>query len=290
MMQAYTDLTGSSALNLLCPNCLYFSLHFWLNCPVRNNRKKRKNWTLVCNLSFVGARDVRTAEIYWLYLCCCFCWLCVVVIECWSCGQYWKYQYYMWHLHTFWMCILSLCRQLIGETQRHDQYSETSRFIFRIYIHCAWSLPPWWLCGKAFASWGEILGLLPIWVLLVTHQCALKWLPCQVLGISNNNNNRFERGSPRFFTISSLCRELSPTHMLKRLGRNWVQIMCSTSNTYHMLHQTPITCCIKHLSHVASNTYHMLHQTLITCNMSCATWYEGTAQLLSLTEFELHLI
>ena len=36
------------------------------------------------------------------------------------------------------------------------------------------------------------------------------------------------------------------------------------------------------------------HPALITCNMQCATWYEGTAQLLSLTElkshiFELHL-
>ena len=25
------------------------------------------------------------------------------------------------------------------------------------------------------------------------------------------------------------------------------------------------------------------------CNMSCATWYEGTAQLLSLTELKSHL-
>ena len=31
------------------------------------------------------------------------------------------------------------------------------------------------------------------------------------------------------------------------------------------------------------------HRALITCNMSCATWYEGTAQLLSLTEFISHL-
>ena len=28
---------------------------------------------------------------------------------------------------------------------------------------------------------------------------------------------------------------------------------------------------------------------LITCNMSCAAWYEGTAQLLSLTELKSHL-
>ena len=31
------------------------------------------------------------------------------------------------------------------------------------------------------------------------------------------------------------------------------------------------------------------HQALITCYMSCATWYEGTAQLLSLTELKSHL-
>ena len=31
------------------------------------------------------------------------------------------------------------------------------------------------------------------------------------------------------------------------------------------------------------------HRALITCNMSCATWYKGTAQLLSLTEFKSHL-
>ena len=31
------------------------------------------------------------------------------------------------------------------------------------------------------------------------------------------------------------------------------------------------------------------HRTLITCNMSCTTWYEGTAQLLSLTELKSHI-
>ena len=30
------------------------------------------------------------------------------------------------------------------------------------------------------------------------------------------------------------------------------------------------------------------HRALITCNMSCATWYEGTVQLSSLTEFNSH--
>ena len=54
-----------------------------------------------------------------------------------------------------------------------------------------------------------------------------------------------------FFTIASLCRELSPTSMLKWPGCNRVQIMCNTSD-------------------------------VITCNMPHATWYEGKAQLLSL--------
>ena len=31
------------------------------------------------------------------------------------------------------------------------------------------------------------------------------------------------------------------------------------------------------------------HRAFITGNMQCATWYEGTAQLLSLTEFKSHL-
>ena len=31
------------------------------------------------------------------------------------------------------------------------------------------------------------------------------------------------------------------------------------------------------------------HRALITCSRSCATWYEGTAQLFSLTEFQSHL-
>ena len=32
-----------------------------------------------------------------------------------------------------------------------------------------------------------------------------------------------------------------------------------------------------------------MHRVLMTCNMSCATWYERTAQLLSLTELKSHL-
>ena len=76
----------------------------------------------------------------------------------------------------------------------------------------------------------------------------------------NNNNNGIERRNWRFFTFSSLRCELCPIHMLKWLRRNRVQITGNTSSTYHV-------------------QYVALH----------AMWYEGIAQLLSLTEFKLHL-
>ena len=63
-----------------------------------------------------------------------------------------------------------------------------------------------------------------------------------------------------FFTILSVRREPSPTRTLKRPGHNHVQITCNTSSAYHVQHA-------------------VLH----------ATWYEGTAQLLTLTELKLHL-
>ena len=59
------------------------------------------------------------------------------------------------------------------------------------------------------------------------------------------------------FTISSLRREPSSTCTLKWPGRNRVQITCNTSSAYHMQHV-----------------------------VLRATWYEGTAQLLSLTEYK----
>ena len=69
------------------------------------------------------------------------------------------------------------------------------------------------------------------------------------------------RGAIRdFFNISSLRHELSPTRSLKWPGRNRGQITCDTSSAYHVQHV-----------------------------VSRATWYERTAQLLSLTEFKLHL-
>ena len=73
-------------------------------------------------------------------------------------------------------------------------------------------------------------------------------------------NNRMQRCSSRFFTISSQRREQSPTCTLKWPGRSRAQIMCNTSNAYHVQH------------------------------VLRATWYAGTAQLLSLTRVEIAFI
>ena len=77
---------------------------------------------------------------------------------------------------------------------------------------------------------------------------------------NNNNNNCIQRRYSRFFTISSQHRKLSPTRTLKWPGHNRVQIMCNTSSAYRVQHV-----------------------------VLRATWYEGTAQLLSLTELKSHL-
>ena len=76
---------------------------------------------------------------------------------------------------------------------------------------------------------------------------------------SDNNNNCIHRHNSRFVVISLRC-ELFPTRMLKRPGRSRVKITCSSSSA----------CRVQHI-------------------MLRATWYKGTAQLLSLTEVESHL-
>ena len=65
---------------------------------------------------------------------------------------------------------------------------------------------------------------------------------------NNSNNNCIQRCSLRFFTISLLCRELSPTRTLKWPRHDRVKIGCNTLSAYHV---------------------HTL----------CATWYEGTDEL-----------
>ena len=78
--------------------------------------------------------------------------------------------------------------------------------------------------------------------------------------LNNNINNHIQRRYSRFFTISSQRREMSPTRTLKWPGRNCVQITCNTWSAYHVQHV-----------------------------VLRATWYQGTAQLLSLTQLKSHL-
>ena len=77
---------------------------------------------------------------------------------------------------------------------------------------------------------------------------------------NNNNNNRIQRRYSRFFTISPQRRELSQTY---------AQVARAQSCANHVQH-------IERLSRASV--------------MLRATWYEGTAQLLSLTELKSHLL
>ena len=81
-----------------------------------------------------------------------------------------------------------------------------------------------------------------------------------IIIIMINNNNRIHRCNSMFFTISSLRCQPSPTHKFKWPGRSRVQITCNTSNAYHVQHV-----------------------------VFRASWYEGTAQILRLTEYKSHL-
>ena len=93
--------------------------------------------------------------------------------------------------------------------------------------------------------------------------------------------------------------------------------MCNTSDTHHVqhirhspraTHQTLTTCNtsdthhVQHIRHSPRATHQTLttcntsdtpcatHQTLTVSDMPYATWYEGTAQLLSLTVYKSHLL
>ena len=52
----------------------------------------------------------------------------------------------------------------------------------------------------------------------------------------NNNNNRIQKCNLRFFTISLLHRDLSPTRTLKWPGHIRVQITYNTLSAYHVQH------------------------------------------------------
>ena len=93
--------------------------------------------------------------------------------------------------------------------------------------------------------------ILQVWI------CLPDWVTAHLAVVNKyKNNNCIHRRNSRFFTISSLGREPSPTHTLKWPRHNHVQITWNTSSTCHMQHV-----------------------------VLYATWNEGTAQILSLTEF-----
>ena len=95
-----------------------------------------------------------------------------------------------------------------------------------------------------------------IMIIIIAFKCAIrKYLLTAPRTVSNTKKNRIERRNSRFLTIFSLPHESSPTRTLKWPGRNRVQITCNTSSAYHV-------------------------QRVVLL----ATWYEGTAQLLNLTE------
>ena len=75
----------------------------------------------------------------------------------------------------------------------------------------------------------------------------------------NNNDDCTERRNSRFFLQSPHCLV------------NCLQHICTSG-------QGAIMCKSR-----------AIRQVLNMCNMSCVTWYEETAQLLSLTEFKSHL-
>ena len=57
-----------------------------------------------------------------------------------------------------------------------------------------------------------------------------------------------------------------------------LQSRCAANCLQHSNSQGAIVCKLR-----------AVHRALITCNMSCATWYEGTAQLLRFDRVEIAL-
>ena len=77
---------------------------------------------------------------------------------------------------------------------------------------------------------------------------------------NDNNNSRIQRRNSIFFLQSPHCAAKRLQHTFKWPGHNRVQITCNTSSAYHVQHA-----------------------------VLRVTWYEGTAQLLSLAELKSHI-
>ena len=130
----------------------------------------------------------------------------------------------------------------------------TSNIIIKILINKLWSNHPTHLlafCSSAhtedslsmFHQFAMCVVRMSVKLLCVTPRERLH--PLHTTNIThtlcnnqngNSNSNCIQRCNLRFFIISLLCSEPSPTRTLKWPGRNFVQITCNTSSAYHMQH------------------------------------------------------
>ena len=108
-------------------------------------------------------------------------------------------------------------------------------------------------------SW-LVSNFVPAWLQVCSPQLFRKIIIIVIIIIIIIIIIAFKGAIRDFFTISSQRHELSPTHMLKWPRCNRVQITCNTLSAFHVQHV-----------------------------VLRATWYEGTAQLLSVTELKSHL-
>ena len=97
--------------------------------------------------------------------------------------------------------------------------------------------------------------------------CITIMLICLLPSLNNNNNNKNNNNNTNHIQMHIL-RFLQSPHC----AANCLQHICSSG---------PGTMVCRS---------HATHRALITCSVQSVTWYGGTTQLLSLTEFKLHLL
>ena len=182
-----------------------------------------------------------------------------VALCCWSC-------FFSVDIHIFWLVLVSVLFNSQRVKTRTVYLKAThcwllllfafqglrTRMVYLCYIAClrytVLVRNPWFVSESL--SNVQVIVSMSLFVSLEHN-----------LIINNNDNVRIQRCNSRFFTISSLHCEMSPTCTLKWPRHNRVQITCNTSSACHMQHA-----------------------------MLCATLYAGTAQLLSLTEFKIAFV
>ena len=107
--------------------------------------------------------------------------------------------------------------------------------------------------------------------------------PCRIRLLNNNdnnNNNDDDDDNNNNNNNTNNNNDNNDNHTERRKSRFLQSAHCATNSLQHVRSsgQGVIVC-------KSRATY----RAFITCNLSCATWYDGTAQLISLTEFKSHL-